>query len=327
MAATAAGLSVHLASTGIPRERSCIPAFEELARASASTHELTDDPASADLILFTECHLHDDWRLRAISEHPLRRRFPRKCYVYNERDNPWCILPGVYVSYPHRSFRREWIQPWGYYALEDVRQRQGWVDRSPDLLCSMTATPTHSSRECLYHLVDEECVFERTDGFVFYDPMSEEWSRRRERHLELLSRSSFVLCPRGAGASSIRLFEVMAAGRVPVIVSDAWVAPEGPDWEEFALRWPENEPDGLLDFLRSHRASSESMGLRARAAFETWFSPDVSFGRLMDLYASLIMRNAAEGFPRFGVRDVRYLSVATSAARVRAGALRRRLTT
>jgi hypothetical protein len=48
--------------------------------------------------------------------------------------------------------------------------------------------------------------------------------------------SKFVLCPRGYACSRWRLFETMMAGRVPVIISDQWVPPEGPAWERFSVR-------------------------------------------------------------------------------------------
>ena len=49
------------------------------------------------------------------------------------------------------------------------------------------------------------------------------------RYWEIMARSKFVLCPRGAGASSIRLFEAMQAGVAPVISSDDWIPAAGPD--------------------------------------------------------------------------------------------------
>ena len=44
-----------------------------------------------------------------------------------------------------------------------------------------------------------------------------------------------MLCPRGQGTSSIRLFEAMRMGIAPVIISDKWIGPKGPEWESFAV--------------------------------------------------------------------------------------------
>src|SRR5438309_4407785 len=56
------------------------------------------------------------------------------------------------------------------------------------------------------------------------------------RYAELAKASKFILCPRGLSASSIRLFETMRMGRVPVILSDDWLPPLGPRWNDFAIR-------------------------------------------------------------------------------------------
>jgi hypothetical protein len=45
-------------------------------------------------------------------------------------------------------------------------------------------------------------------------------SDRDVRYAEFLSKSKFVLCPRGLGPSTWRVFETMRAQRVPV--SDEW---------------------------------------------------------------------------------------------------------
>jgi len=54
----------------------------------------------------------------------------------------------------------------------------------------------------------------------------------------LMARSKFVLCPRGVGRGSYRVFETLCAGRVPVIVSDDWQLPDGVDWEAIARGSP-----------------------------------------------------------------------------------------
>ena len=55
-------------------------------------------------------------------------------------------------------------------------------------------------------------------------------------YLSTLLDSRFVLCPRGYGTSSYRLFETMRLGRVPVIISDEWVPPLGPSWLNCSIR-------------------------------------------------------------------------------------------
>jgi hypothetical protein len=103
------------------------------------------------------------------------------------------------------------------------------------------------------------------------------------RYAELTKASKFVLCPRGLSASTVRLFETMRMGRVPVILSDRWVAPEGPRWEDFAIRIPENEFRMVPRLLEEREPEAVEMGECARREWERWFSDEVLFHHLVEL--------------------------------------------
>jgi hypothetical protein len=110
------------------------------------------------------------------------------------------------------------------------------------------------------------------------------------RYAELTKASKFVLCPRGIGASTIRLFETMRMGRVPVILSDEWVAPEGPAWDKFSLRVPEKDYAAVPRLLESREASAVAMGQLARREWEEWFSPEVAFHRVVEYCLTIKQR-------------------------------------
>ena len=81
---------------------------------------------------------------------------------------------------------------------------------------------------------------------------------------DFIRRTRFVLCPRGQGVSSIRLFEVMKSGRVPVIISDAFVPP--------ALQGRTGWTDAAI-FVREHLLDFSSMPpARHRAYAFQWFT-------------------------------------------------------
>jgi hypothetical protein len=48
------------------------------------------------------------------------------------------------------------------------------------------------------------------------------------RYNEILSDSVFSLCPEGAGPNTLRLWESLAVGAIPVIVADEWIPPNLP---------------------------------------------------------------------------------------------------
>jgi len=98
----------------------------------------------------------------------------------------------------------------------------------------------------------------------------------------VLARSKFVICPRGYATSSWRLFETMKAGRVPVIVSDQWVPPEGPAWESFSIRVGESDVAQIPGILEQHESMAEHMGQLARATWEEWFSRETCFHRIVE---------------------------------------------
>lgn len=61
--------------------------------------------------------------------------------------------------------------------------------------------------------------------------------RLADKYIKLIHDSRFVLCPRGGGPSSRRLYETMAAGRVPVVISPRWIPPfqHAIDWSKLIV--------------------------------------------------------------------------------------------
>jgi hypothetical protein len=278
------------------------PAFAPpIASNAARRHAVAPSPEEADCILFTDCHLfpHDP-ALRAIREHPLLRAHPEKTLVYDERDMPSLAWPGIYVSMPQRRLRPEYQEAWAYYASPEAVHGG---DGEPDLLFSFVGSPSHPVRRPLVALRHDRGVTRDVRGFTFYDVSSARYDERRTEFAELLRRSKFVLCPRGRGTSSIRLYETLAAGRVPVIISDDWVPPVGPAWDSFALRVAEADVESIPALLEAREDEHAERAAAAAAAYADWFAPGVAFDRLIDKCAELLDRGAPHRFPARGVRD------------------------
>ena len=287
-----ASLRVYLAACASSAQDSpVVRAWQAAAAADIfKVHRLTEDLAAADLILFVDPHLSPDWRLRALVGHELAREFPEKTLVYDERDHPWCALPGLYCSMPAGYFDGRAQRACAYYGTVGFSPEER-TSMEPDLLFSFMGSRSHPIRSAVLRLSHPRAVVEDTSGFVFYDRSEPAaYDRQKARYLATLLRSKFVLCPRGAGTGSIRLFETLAAGRVPVIISNQWVAPEGPEWNRFSVRVPESLVVDIPRRLEAAEANYDEMAAAALAAHAQWFSQGVMFHRLINECAGLLPR-------------------------------------
>ena len=95
------------------------------------------------------------------------------------------------------------------------------------------------------------------------------------RYNESLSDSVFALCPEGAGPNTIRLWEALAVGAVPVVIVEHWVWPTIPgddlSWNDAVIHVKRDETRGLFDRLRwMRRFDSAHVGNMQAAAMEVY---------------------------------------------------------
>ena len=268
-----------------------ISSFLKLAD-HASRHALAADPAQSDAILFIEnSHYDEDAFFSCLRRHPWVRKYRERCFMYNEHDRPWCVLPGLYCSMPSR-----WFDPSRQAATRYLRLLNP-VDTDlsdqPDILFSFVGSAHIPLRARLLKLRDSRAVMEDTSSFkAFY---AQGYTASHQRYAETLRRSKFILCPRGAGASSIRLFETLRAGRVPVIIADEWVAPQGPDWARCSVRVREDRLDDLPELCAQLEPEWPQMASAARRVWATWFADEVLFDRMGDALGELLSTAQSSG--------------------------------
>ena len=258
----------------------------ELLRLSAELsggrkHQLTNDPEEADLILFSDEGPKP--YLRSIRSSPLYRRYWRKCFVFDSEDKPIAFLPGVYASIEKCWHNRNWTRS-GFYSHIAERSRFDFIPfrENAKWLYSFAGSCYHSRvRESLKQIKDPRFHLTDTSGKMIYI-YREDDQDDVAAYKEIVGDSKFVLCPRGVGCSSIRLFETMRMGRVPVILSDCWVALEGPLWEKFSVRIAEADAHKLPSLLTSMEPQAAEMAAMARAQWEQWFGEAVLFETAVD---------------------------------------------
>lgn len=267
-------------------------AYDELQRCAEAdrfkVHTLTVDPELADIILFAETVHFEDPEWRVVLEHPYVRDFREKCFMYNEADTPWCVMPGLYCSMPRRAFQPSRQKAFSYLYTMNQALRGVAAEKRPWLYSFMGAANCDARRRLL-KVKDDRALLEDTSTFNIWHDMGEvEKKRAQQRYAEVMEGSLFALCPRGAGTSSYRLFEAMRTGIAPVLISDEWVAPEGPDWDAFMLRVPEDKAHELPELLRKHESEGIDRGIRARLAYERFFSREVQFHRAVEACRELL---------------------------------------
>jgi Exostosin family len=205
---------------------------------------------------------------------------------------PWA--PGMYASLA--SSRARAGQAGAFYVAHHHRERRsGFFDdleearnSKSDLLWSFMGTvSTHPVRQRLAGLRDPVGLVQDTQQFNDVIRWGWESTHRKEgrkafcEYATLLGRSSFVLCPRGYGPSSIRLFESLQVGRCPVIISDDWLPPPFVDWTRCSIRVPEARVADLPSILKHREADSEALGQEARHVWEQFFSPETQLATLL----------------------------------------------
>ncbi len=243
-------------------------------------HSTTADPAEADLVLFVEVSTNAGAYFERVRRHTLYRTFREKTYLFCSTDRCVPFLPGIYASLEQSQFRPAWTRAGHYLGVRErgnLRYQPGPF--SPSYLFSFVgSTATHPVRRHLIALKHPDALLLDTSGDD-YVLAHEEYELRYARSVK---ESAFILCPRGGGTSTFRLFEAMMLGRVPVIVSDQWVPPEGPDWESFSVRVKQAEVETIPGILMERASEAGAMGAAARAAWLEWFSETTSFHRTVE---------------------------------------------
>ena len=257
-------------------------------------HELVDGPSEADIILVG--NIRDDHHYRAVMDEPLLSRYPEKCFAVCDLDRPPILIRGVYTC-ARRSilnFRR--LRSGSYTAfprrnpyLEKYAGRVPESDRRY-LFSFMGSRATHPVRDRLLSLSlprADVLLVDTSNSFPAYDRPFSGSDPEQESYCRTLCDSKFVLCPRGKGCSSVRLFEAMELGVAPVIISDAWLPPAGIDWPAFAIFVPEAAVERVADIVKGYGPRWREMGQLARQAFERNFAESAYFNYVVEQCDSL----------------------------------------
>jgi hypothetical protein len=127
-----------------------------------------------------------------------------------------------------------------------------------------------------------DVIIRNTSNYHHWDVTQSGREEKQQEYADILAASYFSLCPRGASAGSLRLYEVMQIGIAPVLISDRFKLPEGPDWDSFLIRIPESQLKEIPTILAGHLSESAERGRLARLAWERWFAPPMVFNNVIE---------------------------------------------
>jgi hypothetical protein len=68
-------------------------------------------------------------------------------------------------------------------------------------------------------------------------------------YIKLLESSQFTLCPSGSGPNSIRLWEALSVGSIPIVLSDNLLLNQQIEWEKYIIIWEEKKFSNLNEYI------------------------------------------------------------------------------
>ena len=239
--------------------------------------EFADNPEDADLILIVDI---DERNLfKNLRNNPVWKKYPDKSFGMYEGDNAPPFLHGLYSD-----ARKSRINTNRFLGLPYTMHQICFPNPVPetylvksvpkDLLFTFAGRMSHKIRNKLFDNIypSKEVQLVDTSTYNHFQIEGKNRTEFQDSYWQLAMRSKYVLCPRGAAVSSVRLFEIMEAGIAPVIISDDWSAPYGPNWKDFAIVIPERKIKHLYSIVKSHENEWEIRGEKARESWEEYYS-------------------------------------------------------
>lgn len=136
-----------------------------------------------------------------------------------------------------------------------------------DIFYSFIGAPTHKTRNVLFNLKSKKKnVLIKKRSSWHFEKVSEKYTKE---YINILQRSRYSLCPRGTGASTIRFWESLRSGSIPVLISDAMKLPENFNWDNCIVRIKEKDTSNVENILLDiNKDDEDEMRSKCLEAFE-----------------------------------------------------------
>lgn len=234
------------------------------------------DIKSCDYILYPR---KLDTGIQKYIELGLRYKKPVISFYVDDADKPFSIdTVTLYRTSFYRSKRKknEYAMPaWSADLLEDKELIVKKKNIEP--IVSFCGAMTHQARsECIEILNRNsavKCSFIIRSHFwggKIHDPLL------RQEYIQNITNSDLVLCCRGAGNFSYRLYECLSLGRIPIIIDTDVVLPcsDVIDWNRFIITTPEKINEAVNAFWNITSADEfKSLQEYAREIYSKYICP------------------------------------------------------
>lgn len=217
--------------------------------------------------------------------------------VWDSDDHPSGIDPGLYCSLPrplHEPSRH------GSFCYPIVYNEcvEPFDQKNAEYLFCFAGGVTSGLRGRLVSWIKETKFDEAVGLKVQNGPWQQMFDRSglavKKEYADIIKRSRFVLCPRGNGVGSIRFFEVLKAGRVPVVLSDDYVLPDGIDWESCTIRIKEKNFQQIPKILASYIDRWPAMALQAEKISKEKFEGSALLANLGKKIKEILHKKAGQ---------------------------------
>lgn len=202
------------------------------------------------------------------------------------------------VFSPHATINDNFI-PIPHYSV-NVASRVFKPQRSRKWKMSFQGSfRTHWTRMRLYNTLKDrkDCYINNTGEWFF--EKNEKQKRIIPDYKKLLEETEMALCPRGTGPSTIRFWEALGSGCLPLLISDSLKLPleDVIDWTRLMIKIPEKDIENIDNYLPD-KMSLFFMRTEAQRLYQEWFSNE-------NLYKTITHYLQNEGMKKYGEKTIK----------------------
>ena len=160
-------------------------------------------------------------------------------HIYYEQIIPILREIGIDVLFtPHVPHNKTYdgikVLPFPHYPVNGIGPA-----KEKNVIYSFIGFSSHQVRTKIFSMRHpRDTIIKKRSRWHFGSRQKE---REKKEYQSVLARSRFSLCPRGTGASTVRFWESLQAGAIPVVLSDVMSLPEGFDWDSCVIRIDEKD--------------------------------------------------------------------------------------